>query len=44
MIMMVMMTMTLVTHGQMTGEIPIERFARVANPSSHLFLAVAQLS
>jgi hypothetical protein len=28
----------------MAGEVPIEGFARVANPSGHLLLAVAQLS
>jgi hypothetical protein len=32
------------TLGQMAGEVPIEGFARVANPSGHLLLAVAQLS
>ena len=34
----------MLTYRKMAREIPIERFARVANPSSYFRLAVAQLS
>ena len=44
MILTMTMTMMIMTYGQMAGEVPIEGFARVANPSGHLLLAVAQLS